>query len=86
MSFLSRVGDFGFSSGASCAIRPSKGVRVPSGEDRSGEHHVLGVSSTNCKVSTQESSDGLFIMEHTNKKKGGPPRHCTTRRMSAFTL
>ena len=54
---------------------PSKVVRVPSGEGRSGEHHTLGVSSTDFKVSTQDSSGNLFIMEHTNRKKGGPPRH-----------
>jgi quercetin dioxygenase-like cupin family protein len=53
----------------------SKVVRVPSGEDRFGEHHTLGVSSTDFKVSTQDSSGCLFIMEHTNRKKGGPPRH-----------
>ncbi len=53
----------------------AKGVRVPGGEDRFGEHHTIGVSSTDFKVSTQESSGGLFIMEHTNRKKGGPPRH-----------
>jgi mannose-6-phosphate isomerase-like protein (cupin superfamily) len=52
-----------------------KAVRVASGEDRFGEHRTLGVSSTNFKVSTQDSSGGLFIMEHTNRKKGGPTRH-----------
>jgi quercetin dioxygenase-like cupin family protein len=54
---------------------PSNVVRVPSGQDRFGEHHTLGVSSTDFKVSTQDSSGCLFIMEHTNRKKGGPPRH-----------
>ena len=54
---------------------PSKVVRVPSGEDRFGEHHTLGVSSTDFKVSTQDSSGDLFIMEHLSRKKGGPPRH-----------
>jgi mannose-6-phosphate isomerase-like protein (cupin superfamily) len=53
---------------------PSKGVRVPSGEDRFGDH-ILGVSSTDFKVSTQDSGGGLLIMEHTSRKKGGPPRH-----------
>jgi mannose-6-phosphate isomerase-like protein (cupin superfamily) len=53
----------------------AKAARVPSGEDRFGEHHTLGVSSTDFKVSTQESSGSLFIMEHTNRKKGGPTRH-----------
>jgi quercetin dioxygenase-like cupin family protein len=54
---------------------PVRVVRVPGGEDRFGEHHILGISSTDFKVSTQDSSGDLFIMEHTNRKKGGPPRH-----------
>jgi hypothetical protein len=39
----------------------AKAVHVSSGEDRFGEHRTLGVSSTNFKVSTQDSSGGLFI-------------------------
>jgi mannose-6-phosphate isomerase-like protein (cupin superfamily) len=54
---------------------PVRATRVPAGEDRFGERHNLGVSSTDFKVSTQDSSGGLFTMEHTNRKKGGPPRH-----------
>jgi mannose-6-phosphate isomerase-like protein (cupin superfamily) len=54
---------------------PVKAARVPSGEDRFGEHHTRGVNSTDFKVSTQDTNDGLFIMEHTHRKKGGPPRH-----------
>jgi mannose-6-phosphate isomerase-like protein (cupin superfamily) len=53
----------------------AKAVHVSSGEDRFGEQHILGVSSTNFKVSTQDSGGGHLIMEHTNRKKGGPPRH-----------
>jgi mannose-6-phosphate isomerase-like protein (cupin superfamily) len=54
---------------------PVRAARVPGGEDRFGEHHTLGVSSTDFKVSTQDSSGCLFLMEHANRKKGGPPRH-----------
>jgi quercetin dioxygenase-like cupin family protein len=54
---------------------PAKVVRVPGGEDRFGEHYTLGVSSTDFKVPTRDSSADLFIMEHTSRKKGGPPRH-----------
>lgn len=50
-------------------------ARVPAGEDRLGEHHTIGVSSTDFKVLTKDSGGGLFIFEHTNYKKGGPPRH-----------
>jgi len=54
---------------------PAMAARVPADEDRFGEHHTLGVSSTDFKVATQDSAGCLFIMEHTNRKKGGPPRH-----------
>jgi mannose-6-phosphate isomerase-like protein (cupin superfamily) len=54
---------------------PVKVARVSGGDDRFGEHHTRGFGSTDFKVATQDSSGGLFIMEHTNRKKGGPPRH-----------
>jgi mannose-6-phosphate isomerase-like protein (cupin superfamily) len=54
---------------------PDKATRVARGEDRLGEPHTLGVSSTAFKVITRDSGGDLFIMEHTNGKKGGPPRH-----------
>ncbi len=52
-----------------------KPARVPAGEDRFGEHHTIGVSTTDFKVATQDSRGGLFVMEHTTTRKGGPPRH-----------
>lgn len=52
-----------------------KPVRVPSGEDRLEERHVIGVSSTAFKVLTDESASALFVIEHASRKKGGPPRH-----------
>jgi len=52
-----------------------KPVRVPSGEDRLGERHVIGVSSTAFKVSTDDGAGALFVIEHASRKKGGPPRH-----------
>lgn len=48
---------------------------VTAGADRFGEHHTLGVSSTDFKVATGDAHGGLFVMEHTSVKKGGPPRH-----------
>jgi mannose-6-phosphate isomerase-like protein (cupin superfamily) len=54
---------------------PVRATRVPAGEDRFGEHHALGVSSADFKVATNDAKGGLFIMEHTNRKKGGPPLH-----------
>ena len=52
-----------------------KPVHVPSGEDRLGERHVIGASSTAFKVSTDDSASALFVIEHASRKKGGPPRH-----------
>jgi mannose-6-phosphate isomerase-like protein (cupin superfamily) len=49
-------------------------IRVPTGEDRFGEHRGLGISHIDFKVSGQDSS-GLFILENTFHGKGGPPRH-----------
>ncbi|HEV2357080.1 MAG TPA: cupin domain-containing protein [bacterium] len=48
---------------------------VPGGEDRFGERRTTGVNSTDFKVSAQDSNGGLFVMEVTNRKKGGPSRH-----------
>jgi len=53
----------------------SKPARVAHGEDRLGEHHTIGVSTTAFKVLTQDTRSCLFVMEHTSSKKGGPPRH-----------
>ena len=53
----------------------SKPARVARGEDRLGEHHTIGLSTTAFKVLTKDASGGLFIMEHTSTRKGGPPRH-----------
>ena len=50
-------------------------TRVAAGADRFGEHHTLGVSTTDFKVATGDARGGLFVMEHTNVKKGGPGRH-----------
>jgi mannose-6-phosphate isomerase-like protein (cupin superfamily) len=61
--------------GQSDATASAKAVRVSRGEDRLGEHHAIGVSTTNFKVLTKDSRGDLFVMEHTILKKGGPPRH-----------
>src|SRR5690349_6581370 len=54
---------------------PSKPARVAHGEDRLGEHHTIGVSTTAFKVLAQDTGGSLVVMEHTSSKKGGPPRH-----------
>ena len=53
----------------------AKPAPVPRGEDRRGERHVIGVSSTAFKVLTDDSASALFVIEHASRKKGGPPRH-----------
>lgn len=53
----------------------AKAALVPHGEDRQGQHHSIGISSTDFKVTTEDSGGALFLFEHTNHKKGGPPRH-----------
>lgn len=53
----------------------AKPVRVPAGLDREGKKHAIGVSSTTYKVLTQDTGGALFVLEQSNQKKGGPPRH-----------
>lgn len=48
---------------------------VSSGKDRLNEKHDIGVSDTSFKVLTNETGGNLFVMEQSNHKKGGPPRH-----------
>jgi len=55
--------------------KSGKAILVANGEDRLGEHHIIGVSSTAFKVLTDDTAGGLFVMEHASQKKGGPPRH-----------
>ncbi len=61
--------------GQTNAPASAKAVRLTRGEDRLGEHHSIGVSTTDFKVLTKDSRGDLFVMEHTSPKKGGPPRH-----------
>jgi mannose-6-phosphate isomerase-like protein (cupin superfamily) len=56
-------------------VPATKPVRVAAGTDREGKKHAIGLSSTTYKVLTQDTSGALFVMEQSNQKKGGPPRH-----------
>ncbi len=67
---------------AQTANEPAKGasalkhaVRVQAGEDRTGTMHGIGVSKTAYKVLTADSGGELFLFQHENHVKGGPPRH-----------
>ncbi|HXR39244.1 MAG TPA: cupin domain-containing protein [Terracidiphilus sp.] len=48
---------------------------VGSGQDRFGESHSRGYSSILFKIAASETNGGMFIIEHTNLIKGGPPLH-----------
>jgi quercetin dioxygenase-like cupin family protein len=48
---------------------------VPGGKDCLDEQHSRGYSSILFKVLPQETSNGLFVIEHMNLVKGGPPLH-----------
>lgn len=52
------------------SIRP-----VRAGADREGKARAVGISSTAFKVLAGDSAGALFVMEQTNTRKGGPPRH-----------
>lgn len=53
---------------------PPNVIRLPAGEDQFGEHRGLGISTIAFKL-TPTSPDGLFILENTFARKGGPARH-----------
>jgi mannose-6-phosphate isomerase-like protein (cupin superfamily) len=48
---------------------------VGAGQDRFGESHSRGYSSILFKVLPRKTNAGLFIIEHVNLIKGGPPLH-----------
>jgi quercetin dioxygenase-like cupin family protein len=48
---------------------------VGAGQDRLGETHSLGFSTILFKVLPRETNGGLFVIEHKNLGKGGPPVH-----------
>jgi mannose-6-phosphate isomerase-like protein (cupin superfamily) len=58
--------------------RPSsKGIHVPAGKDRYNEEglSIWGLIPLASKVSTQDTGGELYVFQHTNMGKGGPPRH-----------
>lgn len=48
---------------------------VPSGQDRLEEVHNFGITTIAFKVLTTDTNGELFVIEHANHQKGGPPRH-----------
>ena len=54
---------------------PKNGVFVPAGKDRDKEVlKIWGVIPLAVKVSTKDSGGALFVFEHADMGKGGPPR------------
>ena len=66
----------GFEAFAQAPAIPSPGALVPAGQDRQREYHSRGTSTILFKVLSEETNCGLFILEHANMTKGGPPLHC----------
>ncbi|MBX7257104.1 MAG: cupin domain-containing protein [Candidatus Hydrogenedentes bacterium] len=55
----------------------SKAVAVPAGKDRFDENTqmVFGVFPLATKVSSKDTDGAVYIFEHAEMPKGGPPRH-----------
>ena len=53
------------------------GVHVPAGRDRHGENEAMiwGLIPLATKVATKDTGGALYVFQHTNMGKGGPPRH-----------
>ena len=53
-----------------------QGLYVPDGKDRSEEElKIWDVIPLQMKVSTDDTAGALFVFEHADMGKGGPPRH-----------
>jgi quercetin dioxygenase-like cupin family protein len=65
-----------FALAQAAAASPSEEIHiVGAGQDRFGESHSRGYSSILFKVAPRETNGGLFVIEHANLVKGGPPLH-----------
>jgi hypothetical protein len=57
-------------------METQQGIYVPGGKDRSGEElRIWGAIPLQVKVSTADSEGALFLFEHVDMGRGGPPRH-----------
>ncbi len=58
------------------ATKAEKAVYVPNGKNRFMEELMIwGVIPFQIKVSGKDTQGSLFVFEHANMSKGGPPRH-----------
>ena len=55
----------------------STGIHVPIGKDRHQENDLMiwGIIPLSIKVSSKDTGGMLFVFEHRDMGKGGPPRH-----------
>ncbi len=67
----------------SATTQPSA-LYVPAGQDRFGERRGLGVSVIEFKVTPQDNSGDLLILENVFHAKGGPARHLHYDQDEAF--
>lgn len=59
---------------SSVSVRNPSLLFVPGGEDRLGEHHSLGISRIDFKITAQDNPD-IFMVENIFHERGGPARH-----------
>lgn len=54
-----------------------QGVHVPAGKDRHDDNALMiwGLIPLSIKVSTRDTGGALFVFQHNDMGKGGPPRH-----------
>jgi len=55
--------------------RELQAFRTPEGEDRFGEHHSLGTSTIDVKLSSKDTGGAVLVIEHLSREVGGPARH-----------
>jgi hypothetical protein len=57
-------------------MRTQQGLYVPNGKHRFEEELMIwGVIPLQIKISTDDTDGALFVFEHADMGKGGPPRH-----------
>ena len=49
--------------------------KVAAGDDRQGVGRTIGLSESHYKVLTSDSGGAMFVLQQTNRVKGGPSRH-----------
>jgi mannose-6-phosphate isomerase-like protein (cupin superfamily) len=58
------------------AVRTQQGLYVPNGKHRFEEEMMIwGTIPLQIKISTGDTEGALFVFEHADMGKGGPPRH-----------